>query len=329
MRRGPLNESLRSRRLARPSSAAVAALLVALSAPWTGPAAAQADRVAGAPCVVGLDLLDVVPLPDAWGLRAPAALAVDHRGNILVVDSGNHKVLVSTREGRPVTEFGGHGWGEGQFDGPTDLAVYAGFYIYVLDEGNRRVERFDVDGNYVDRVVEEGDAGTPVAVAIGPQGGLFLVDADSQTVLKRSQFDEELSPVGWFGSGGGGMVNPGAVAIGPSREIAVADPDRLSVLVFDEFGSHIYSLSLPDTLIADDLVFDDGACVLVADGARGAVLAFPPDGGPPTAAFRGDGEQFRPTALALDGRDRLLALDAERRCVFVIGLIHGDCPAGR
>ena len=308
--------------------AAAVVLLVAMAAPGRAPGsgvdAGDAER-----CVVRFELADVLTLPEEWKLRDPGSLAVDHRGNIVIVDSGNHRVLVSTPEGRPVVEFGGHGWEEGQFDWPSDASVYAGFFIYVLDEGNRRVERFDVDGDYVDRVVDEGEAGTPVAIAVGPEGALYLVDADSQTVLKRSQFDERLDPVGRFGVAEGGLVNPVAVAVGPSREIAVADPGRLSVLVFDEFGSHLHTLSLPDTLLADDLIFDDDACVIVADRTRGAVVAFAPDGGGPTASFDGDGDSFHPSAVALAGRDELLALDADSRRVFVIEMTHGVCRTGR
>ena len=81
-----------------------------------------------------------------WDLDSPQSIAIDHRGDVLIADSGNNRVLVVSMEGAVVREFGGYGWDEGQFDTPTDLAVYPGFYVYVLDEGNRRVERFDERG---------------------------------------------------------------------------------------------------------------------------------------------------------------------------------------
>jgi hypothetical protein len=318
----------------RSGSLGLVALALAVAVLLVGPVPGRARRAgeddgAAGRCVVSFELADVLRLPEEWTLRDPGALSVDHRGNIVIVDSGNHRVLISTREGEPIAEFGGHGWEEGQFDWPSDVSVYPGFFIYVLDEGNRRVERFDADGNYVDHIVDEGEAGTPVAMAVGPAGALYLVDADSQTVLRRSQFDEQLDPVGRFGSDDGGLVSPRAIAIGPSREIAVADPGRFSVLVFDEFGSQLYVLSLPDTLIADDVVFNPDACLIVADQARGVVLAFAPDGGGPTASFDGDGVSFQPSAVALAGSDELLALDANARRVFVIEMIHGDCRTGR
>jgi len=270
----------------------------------------------------------VVPGVETLGLRNPSALAVDHRGNILIVDTGNHRVLVLSPEGRLVAELGGYGWASGEFDTPVDLAVAPGFYTYVVERGNRRVQRFDADGDYVDVVVAEGEAGTPVAIAVTETGGILLVDSDSQTVLARSQFSEALDPIGRFGTGGRGLVRPADVAVGPGREIAVADPGRSSVEVFDEFGAHLYALSAADTLSPDDVAFGPGGAILVADSVHGKVQAFRPGAGEPTASFVTTG-RFHPSALALDRDGRLLVLDGESGRVLILEMDYGDCPGRR
>jgi hypothetical protein len=278
---------------------------------------------------VGFRLVGEVPGSNAWGLESPRGLAVDHRGDILVGDTGNHRVLVLSPSGEIVTEFGGFGWGDGQFDAPSGLAVYTGFYVYVLDEGNRRVQRFDVEGDFVDLVIGEDEAGSPVALAVGQAGELLLVDADSQAVLVRSQFDEDLAPIGRFGSGEGGLVRPRAAAWGPSREVAVADPGRGAVEVFDEFGSDLYSLSSPDTLEPGSVIFDPSGSLIVADLRHGRVVAYPPGGGPPSASFDGGEEVLEPSALAIDPGGALLVLDGERGRILLIEMIHGTCPSDR
>lgn len=290
------------------------------------PVPVRGDR---ATCVVGLRLLGELPGSEAWALSSPRALAVDHRGDVLIADTGNHRVLVVAETGEIVTEFGGYGWSEGQFDTPSDLAVYEGFYVYVLDEGNRRVQRFDTNGDFVDTVVDSDEAGSPVSLAVGQVGDLLLVDADSQTVLARSQFDEPLGAIGRFGSGEGGLVSPRGVAWGPSRQIAVADPGRSAVEVFDEFGSRLFALGTPDTLSPDDVLFDPGGSVVVNDLRGERVLAYAPRGGGPTASFEGGGETFVPTALAIDREGRLLVLDGERGRILIIEMIHGKCPSER
>lgn len=270
----------------------------------------------------------VIETPESWGLRGPSALALDHRGDILISDTGNHRVVGMTRVGDEILDFGGYGWDEGQFDGPTDLAVYQGFFTYVLDEGNRRVERFDPDGDYVDTVVYEGGAGSPVAIAVGRSGELYILDDDSQTILVRSQFNEDLAPVGQFGTGRGGLVRPVAVAIGPRGEIGVADPGRGAIVVFDEFGTQLYELSIPDTLSPADLVFDGAGCVLAVEPDRRRVVAFPPGGGPLTASLTLD-EWSVPVSLTINDTGSLYVLDSATGRVLVVETTHAECGARR
>jgi hypothetical protein len=238
-------------------------------------------------------------------------------------------VLTVSPSGAIVREFGGFGWGDDQLDSPTALAVYTGFYTYVLDEGNRRIQRYDAEGDFVDTLVGEDEAGSPVDLSVGIAGEILLVDEDSQAVLARSQFDEVLTPIGRFGSGEGGLVRPRGVAWGPGRRIAVSDPGAGTVEVFDEFGSGLYSLSCPDTLEPADLLFAPSGSIVVSDLRHGRVVAFPPNGGPPSATFGGGPDPLRPSALAIDRDGRLLVLDGERGRVLLVEMVHGKCPSDR
>ena len=278
--------------------------------------------------VTGFSVLDELPGTGELGMRAPEAVAMDHRGNVVIADTGNHRVLVVARDGTLVDEFGGYGWDVDRLDTPSDVSVYRGFYTYVLDEGNRRVARYDVEGDYVDLVVTEDEAGSPVAIAVGTAGGLLLVDTDSQSVLSYSQFDEALEPVGRFGLDRGGLLAPSDVAAGPSREIAVADPGRFSVEIFDEFGAPLYSVSAPDTLEPRDIAFDAFGNVLVVDARHNRVLAFPAGGGPHTTSLSGLPD-FRFTAIALGVAGELIALDGETGRVQLIEIAYDADAPGR
>lgn len=286
-----------------------------------------APRAQDRACVVALRHSATVQVEDAWGLRGPEALAVDHRGNILIADTGNHRVITIASDGEVLNEFGGYGWREGRFDTPTDLSVSPGFYVYVLDEGNRRIVRFDVNGDYVDTVLDEDAAGAPVGIDVAQSGEILVVDTDSQVVRMYSQFAEAADPIGDFGSWEGGLIRPQDVAMGPGREIAVADVGRNSVLVFDEFGSHLYSLSAADTLLPADVTFDRNGNILVADASKGRVLAFARGGGPPTAAIGSPvaGETFSPTSLAIDGDGNLVVLDSDGLRIVSVEMTYGDC----
>ncbi len=75
--------------------------------------------------------------------EGPTDLAVDNRnGDIYVVDSGNNRVQRFNRDGQFMSEFGGMGAGNGQFNSPTGIAVDKDGYVYVSDTNNNRVQKF-------------------------------------------------------------------------------------------------------------------------------------------------------------------------------------------
>ncbi|MBM3306719.1 MAG: NHL repeat-containing protein [Candidatus Eisenbacteria bacterium] len=304
----------RDRRAARLSFLVAGALLSTWAPP--GPAA----------CVTQLWCVRSVTPAGPAQLSGALGIAVDHRGSIVIADTGNHRVLVLTTEGESEREFGGYGWEPSRFDGPADLAVYPGFYVYVLDRGNRRVQRFDKDGNYVDTVVGDGALESPVAVAVGRSGEVLLLDADARSVLVFSRFGQAMPPIGRFGAGAGGLVAPAGIAVGPRGEIAVADPGRRSVEVFDEFGAHVRSVTAPDSLTPVAVAFDRQANLFVADEARGRVLAFSAQGVLTAELVRDDaGLAFRPTDLAPASDGSLVVLDGAGGRFLSVTVDYGDC----
>lgn len=75
--------------------------------------------------------------------EGPTDLAVDNRnGDIYVVDSGNNRVQRFNRDGQFMSEFGGMGSGNGQFNSPTGIAVDRDGYVYVSDTNNNRIQKF-------------------------------------------------------------------------------------------------------------------------------------------------------------------------------------------
>ncbi len=279
--------------------------------------------------VIGFEPVGEAPGSGEWGLDSPQALAIDHRGNMVIADSGNNRVLVVSETGDVVMEFGGYGWDEGQFDTPTDLAVYAGFYIYVLDEGNRRVERFDERGNYLGRIVDEDETSAPIGIAIGSGGELLIVDEDEQAVIVYSQFAEALEPLGGFGDGAGVFVSPCGVVMGPSRQIAVSDPGAGVVHVFDEFGSELYEVALPGERFRPCAVaFDAYGNLITADAEGHRIVAFGARSRMVTAvALGGDSlpPALEPVGLAFDDNGRLLVLDRAEGRVIRVELVYDAC----
>ncbi len=75
--------------------------------------------------------------------QSPTAIAVDNRnGDIYVVDSGNNRVQRFDRDGAFMSQFGGMGGGNGQFNNPTGIAVDASGDVFISDTNNNRIEEF-------------------------------------------------------------------------------------------------------------------------------------------------------------------------------------------
>ncbi|MBM3275396.1 MAG: NHL repeat-containing protein, partial [Candidatus Sericytochromatia bacterium] len=75
--------------------------------------------------------------------EGPTDLSVDNRnGDIYVVDSGNNRVQRFNRDGQFMSEFGGMGAGNGQFNTPTGIAIDRDGYVYLSDTNNNRVQKF-------------------------------------------------------------------------------------------------------------------------------------------------------------------------------------------
>jgi len=144
------------------------------------------DTIGGVPSVMNPDrgvLGDTVP----WELeqyllvagdqlydRKAATFALDvgilPNGNVMVLDSGNQRVLRFGPHGEYLGWFGGVGEEPGQFVTPLFLEV-AGDRIYVLDSGLNRVTGFDTAGIFLSRFEIDlaGLAGTtPIFAAGGP-----------------------------------------------------------------------------------------------------------------------------------------------------------------
>ena len=118
---------------------------------------------------------------DPWGL----AIAAD--GSIYVADTFNHRIQKFDKDGNFVTTWGKPGMsdaaGIGQdtvFFGPRDIKIDSAGNFLVSDTGNKRIQVFDPEGNFIAQIGKagagDGEFNEPVGIAIDATGNIYVAD---------------------------------------------------------------------------------------------------------------------------------------------------------
>lgn len=168
----------------------------------------------------------------------PTGVAVDAAGNILVVDTDNHRVQVFDAQGKFLSSFGKRGNGDGEFYRPSHLLLDPKGRVYVSDTGNNRIQIFDAKGKYVSSFGSVGSKpglfAEPKGIALDKAGNLWVVDRRNHRLQK-------------FG------------------------PDGRFVGVYGKQGGAKGEFSFPE-----DMTFDGSGRLYVTDGMNGRIQVFKP-----------------------------------------------------
>ena len=230
--------------------------------------------------------------------RQPEGLAVDSEtGHLFVADTKNNRIDVFDAAGNFVKAFGWgtsdgkskfesctavttcreglSGTGAGQFSAPTSIAVdndpasTSHHDVYVVDQNNNRVEKFDAEGNFilaigggVDKTVPgnvctaasghtcgagangEGEGefvsneGSQIFTGVGPGGTVYVVDSPhpgSEFEIRLQKFEPSgavIAPQRILPPGG---ARAGAMAVDPSGDLYVLSGGN-TVRKYEESG---------------------------------------------------------------------------------------------
>ena len=164
-------------------------------------------------------------------LNKPAGIAIDRDGNVLIADTGNHRIRKATPSGTLTTIAGGQPGFCGDngpaanacFDTPMDVKADARGNIYIADTGNHRVRRIDPAG-IISTIAGTGQPGrgpdnvagtssalnNPSALAIDARNDLYIIDW--QNYLIRKVTFAAISEGGIVeGAGFSGVPSPGGI----------------------------------------------------------------------------------------------------------------------
>jgi DNA-binding beta-propeller fold protein YncE len=117
------------------------------------------------------------PLPPIDGMfRQVTDMAWDSTGNTYISDGYiNSRVAKVDKNGQWIKSWGEPGDQPGQFKTPHSIAVDAADHIYVADRGNRRIQVFDPDGNFLRQITIDVPFDPNAQPAIGNKPKLPIV----------------------------------------------------------------------------------------------------------------------------------------------------------
>ena len=240
--------------------------------------------------------------PPGGTFYEPWDVAIGPDGSVYAADLWNSRVQKFDANGKFIKMWGGFGDSagqasgeEGRFYGPRGIAVGKNGRVYVADTGNKRVQVFDEDGNFILQFggsgLLDGNLDEPVGIAVSDNGEVIVADtwngriqvfsAEDGQALRRWNID------GWFDLAapdlGQSKVGKPYVGIGPDGRIYVADQAGNRILVFNaageyqaafgRFGEDEFSFAAPS-----GVAIDDEGNVLVVDTGSNRAMVFPPVG---------------------------------------------------
>jgi DNA-binding beta-propeller fold protein YncE len=169
-------------------------------------------------------------------LETPTGVAVDAAGNILVVDTDNHRVQIYDPQGKFLSGFGKQGNGNGEFYRPSHIAIDPKGRIFISDTGNNRIQIFDSKGKYLSSVGSVGSKpglfAEPKGIALDKAGNLWVVDRRNHRLQKFGPDGRFVGVYGKQGADKGQFSFPEDMTFGGSGRLYVTDGMNGRIQVF-------------------------------------------------------------------------------------------------
>jgi DNA-binding beta-propeller fold protein YncE len=191
-------------------------------------------------------------------LMEPYFSFFDSADNLLVSDGHNHKIITfDYSTGTVLSEFGSLGSQTGEFRGPRGIVIDSTSYIFVADNYNNKLSKFDSNGIFVSSY---GTAGTGNGQFLQPRG--LVIDSTGRILVADTQnnriqiFDADMNHLSSIST-----TLPYQISLDASDNIYVAqqtadriqklNPNGAPLVTFGTSGSGPGQFDLPRGITVD------------------------------------------------------------------------------
>src|SRR3990170_206309 len=233
-----------------------------------------------------------------------------------------------------ILKWGSNGSGDGQFDRSLGVAIDGSGNVYVADDNNHRVQKFDSSGSFM---LKWGSFGSgdgqfygPSNVAVDGSGNVYVSDTSNNRIQKFNSSGGFVTKWGSSGTGDGQFSFPAGVAVDSSGNVYVVDNSNNRVQKFAVSGSLVTFLTKWGSYGSGDGFFsaprgiavDGSGDVYVADYFNHRVQKFTGSGSFITkwgGLGSGDGQFRYPAGVAVDGSGNVYVADTSNHRVQKFG----------
>ena len=191
-----------------------------------------------------ISAITTTPTNTIADLKAPWGVAVNERGQIIVIDYTECSVSIFNANGVKVKSFGIRGSEPGQMSNPIGVALTATGDILVCDQSNHRIQVFSLKGKTVKCVGTKGSGHLqfycPLCIAIHPHSRMvYVTDCINHRVQILNADLTFSSTFGSKGSGNGEFNCPYGICLDSTGNVYVAERENNRVQVFTARGEYI------------------------------------------------------------------------------------------
>ena len=307
-------------------------------------------------------------------MRAPRTMEADSAGNLYITDTENHRMrkvnangTITTLAGTGTAGYSGDGGPAtaARLNNPHGVAVDAAGNVYIADSPNQRIRKVS-PGGIITTVAGTGTSGYngdniqataarlnyPKGVEVGPDGALYIGDANNQRVRRVDLSTGVITTVAGSGvqgsTGDGGpatsarLNTPRNVAFGPDGDLYIADDQNYKVRRVDSVTKTITTVAGTGVAgysgdggaataarlnLVRDVAVDADGNLYIADEINNRIRAVDPGGimrtfaGTGVAGFSGDGGAAtsarirKPRGVAVDPSGRVLIGDTANHVI--------------
>ncbi|MEK9145953.1 MAG: hypothetical protein AAB339_10115, partial [Elusimicrobiota bacterium] len=174
--------------------------------------------------------------------------------------------------------WGSTGTANGEFITANGIAVDSSGNVYVVDQKNHRVQKFDNSGNFLTNWGSfgsgNGQMNQPYSAAVDASGAVYVTDFFNSRVQKFDSAGNFLAKWGTSGSGNGQFSSLGGIAVDPSGNVYTAERGNHRVQKFDSSGNFLAKWGSQGTTEGKfdapwGVAADASGNVYVADGSNG------------------------------------------------------------